>query len=156
MSSTATLGTQAIWRNKFQTPRVEHLVADLPEGVVPIFEELRGELGGLKHVRESLGWLGIPWRWTLAFTVRGRHREPVGYMVPDPDRPLLCMPLCAEQVCSIAVSEMTRTQRDGLLEGYKVGERVWGHWVLAPDTPVEELLVLARDRHQRLLDHRCT
>ena len=74
-----------------------------------LFEEARTELMGCARaeeagsgaITESIAWLGLPWRWTVVYTVDAPAQPHLGlqpahawaYLVPDPLKVQVCIPM---------------------------------------------------------------
>lgn len=142
MTSTAA-DPRTLWSNKFEKPRPEALLEPLGEAESPLAELVREKFGSLKGIREELGWLGLPWRWTFAYRPRRKGSEPFLYLVPDPERPRVCVRLDADVVCSIDVDHLSRTARDALAGATRVGTRVWTEIELTSQTQADDAIDLA-------------
>ncbi len=134
---------RTLWCNKFERPDPEALIGPLGETEAPLAEMVREKFGAIKGVREDLGWLGLPWRWTFAYRPRRKGSEPFLYLVPDPDRPRVCIRLDADVVCSIEVEKLSRTARDALACATRVGARVWTEIELTSKAQADDAIDLA-------------
>ncbi len=88
---------------------------------------------------ESVRWLGIPWRWTLAFT-RGGAAEPWLFLIANPDTPRLAAVLPAELAESLAHSCAVKIVREGAASARVVGDTAWAEWPV--DTVAHARIVL--------------
>lgn len=131
------------WCNKFERPEPENLLEPLGEIETPLAEMVREKFGAIKGVREDLGWLGLPWRWTFAYRPRRKGSEPFLYFVPDPERPRVCIRLDADVLCSIELEKLSRTARDALAGATRVGSRVWTEIELSSKAQADDAIDLA-------------
>ncbi len=139
MGATQTARGRVAWTDKFSTPTLPTLLGDLEENHRAAVETLRKRLRQIKGVRERLCWMGIPWRWSLAFRVSGRD-EAIVYAILDPGGPWASLPMNADEVCAMDVDDLSRVQRDAILEGTKVGDRLWARFCLTSEREVEDLM----------------
>ncbi len=131
------------WSNKFDKPEAGSLLDPLGETQTPLAEMVREKFSAIKGIREDLGWLGLPWRWTFAYRPRRKGSEPFLYFVPDPERPRVCIRLDADVVCSIELEKLSRTARDALAGATRVGTRVWAEIELTSKTQADDAIDLA-------------
>lgn len=121
----------APWRNRFVQPTVDALIG---EGSRPGWIALvsaREEILAIRGVRESVAWLGIPWRWTLVY---GPSRDEVRawfYLVPNPERPILAAVLRTQHACGSSLEGMPTVVREGFECWKVVGDTAWGQWALS-------------------------
>lgn len=135
---------RSVWSNKFEKPEPEGLFESLEDDHTPFAVMARKKFGSFKGVREDLGWLGLPWRWTFAYRPRRKGAEPFVYLVPDPDRPRVCIRLDADVVCSIELEKLSRTARDALAGATRVGSRVWTEIELTSQSQTDDAIDLAK------------
>ena len=107
-------------------------------------------MAALGDVVESIVWHGVPWRWTFAFASESEPERPWAYLVPQPGRLLLAMPLTHEQIASLPMRKLSKPVRDALALAARVGGVYWAQWPLTARAQVEELIVIARKRHEAM------
>lgn len=132
------------WTDKFTTPPIEALLNDLSEEIRPRIDELRAQIRSVKGVREQLSWMGIPWRWTLVYKLRGQRGHALAYIIMDPSGPRASVPLTADQVCALELSTLTKAQGDALLDGTKVGSQLWASFEIGENSIAEEIMRILR------------
>lgn len=141
---------RSCWEDRFRVPSVSELRALLSKQHVQLFDVAREALLALDGVNESIEWRGVPWRWSLAFqTEPGR---PLAYLVPQPARPRLAVPLSDEVVGSLAARKVSRPIRDAIVFAPRVGEVLWPSWELLGRNQIEELLDLVRIKYDGVWD----
>ncbi len=139
MGATQTAAERVAWTDKFTTPSLSTLLDDLDDVHRAAVEELRRRLRRVKGVRERLCWMGIPWRWSLAYRLTG-HRDAIVYAILDPSGPWASLPMDAGEVCAMDLGRLSRIQRDAILDGTKVGDRLWARFSLTGEREVDDLM----------------
>ncbi len=136
------------WQDRFVTPNPEALVAAVraAETAATHFDELRDALNTDLALRETLGWHGIPWRWSFAYTVPGHpdQTHPLAYLIPEPARPQIALPIRADAADAIGATKLHRSIKDGLANGKLVGDTLWAEWELASVPRIPDLITLLR------------
>lgn len=127
------------WENEFREPDLDTLRGMYEDAPLFLFDSLHSAALGYEGVSAELVWEGIPWRWCLRFA----HPADEGvfaYLVPDPEGPLLCLPLSTECVDSIPLHRLKRYARDAIVKADKVESNRWVTWKVSAKTELEELL----------------
>lgn len=138
------------WEDRFAAPSAAELLASLAKQHASLVQLARDGLEELGEVSESIVWHGVPWRWTFAFATEGELERPWAYLVPQPGRPLLAMPLSGETISGLPMRKLSKGVRDGLTLAALVGGVYWPQWVLASRAQVGELVGIARQRSRAL------
>lgn len=141
---------RSCWEDRFRAPSVSELRGLLSKQHVQLFDAAREALLALGGVSESIEWRGVPWRWTLAFQVE--PARPLAYLVPQPARPRLAVPVTDDVVASLAARRVSRPIRDAIVFAPRVGEVLWPSWELLGRTQIDELLELVRAKHDGVCD----
>lgn len=140
------------WEDRFQTPGLDDLLGALAKPQLQLIDQAREGLLALEGVTESIAWLGIPWRWTLAFNLEGTAAEkPWIYLVPQPAKPLLALPMSSEMVQALPMRRLPKFIRDVIVLSPKVAGVHWMQWELSGRGQVDELVGLARRKHSAVL-----
>jgi hypothetical protein len=134
------------WEDRFAAPGAAELLAPLAKHHATLMQQAREGLGALEEAAESIVWHGVPWRWTFAFASKDEPERPWAYLVPQPGRPLLAMPLSGEVIAALPMRKLSKTVRDGLVLASLVGGVYWPQWMLVGRAQVEELVGIARRR----------
>lgn len=132
------------WEDRFGAPDASELLDALARPHTVLVEQARDGLRALGEVTESVVWHGIPWRWTFAFA--DEPERPWAYLVPQPGRPLLSIPLTAEVVTALPMKRLSKAVRDAIAGATLVGGVYWPQWPLTSRAQVEELVLIARRR----------
>ncbi len=129
---------RSTWEDRFNRPTIDELVEAVPKMYLPAFESARSGLQGL-GLTESLGWHGVPWRWSLSYGVKERV---LGYLVPSPTRPVLAMPVPIAVASGLSPKKFSKAVRDMLAHAPLVGDVKWPSWELIGRSQAEELVSL--------------
>lgn len=132
------------WLDRFNQPSLEALLGNLREDVLPQVEAFRERMRALHGVREQVEWLGLPWRWAIAYTAVGHPvSRAVAYLVPDPESMRISIPLEQDVLALIAGPKASRTLRDSIVQASRVGQIVWPEWTMGSVILAEELAGVA-------------
>lgn len=142
--SKATLTHRSAWMDRFRTPSAEDLLNALSAERGALVGQARQQLAALETVRESLSWVGLPWRWTFVYRRRGDQRRPIAYLVPNPEGPELAIPLADRMIADLGFRKLPRFVREGIIAAVYVNGVHWASWELASQTVLDELLSLVR------------
>jgi hypothetical protein len=139
------------WEDRFTAPTVDELLAGFGKQQLQLIEHAREGLLGFEGVTERVTWLGIPWRWTLAYGVDGSGDRPWAYLVPQPGKPLLALPMNADMVKALPMRRLPKFIRDVIAFSPRVAGVHWLQWELTGRGMVDEVLSLARRKHEVVL-----
>ena len=142
---TLTMKSRSAWEDRFRTPSPEDLFPDLDKLKMGAVDTLRNAIPALPDVQEVLDWTGLPWRWCFVYS-RGEDPLPLAYLVPQPQRPLLVVPVPEDVVLGLTGKRVAKSLRDGLISASDVGGVRWAQWELSSKSQAEELLELVRLR----------
>jgi hypothetical protein len=150
MSRRLSLPVRSAWEDKYRKPEAADLLGDIAKAVLPAFEFARARLAGLAGVSESLEWQGFPWRWSLVYRrARGAPGErALAYLVPQPARPLLVVPVPASAIEGMERRRIARAVRDLVHLSPEVGPVRWSQFEVSSKTFAEEVLELVRVLHE--------
>jgi hypothetical protein len=146
MARKSALPPRRAWEDRYRTPNPEDLIRGMEGPGRELFLHVRGELAALAGVRESLSWQGIPWRWSFSYRMAG-GREAFAFLVPQPGRPLLGLPLGECVFDTVLESKISKPVREAILHAPAIGSVRWTQWELTSRTQAEDLLILARCAH---------
>jgi hypothetical protein len=139
---------KAAWEDRFSTPLIDGLCAGLSKPHRTLLEHASTSLLALPGMTKAVSWLGVPWRWTICF--RSKHvavPDAVAYLVPQPSKPLICVPVPERVVTSFDL-KTSRTLRDGIAFAPLVGGAYWSQWELVTKSQIDEVVDLVRMRVQ--------
>jgi hypothetical protein len=139
------------WEDRFQQPGADDLLTPFHKQHSFLLTHAREGLSTLGGVVESIEWRGVPWRWSFVYRIEDDGERPWAYLVPQPGKPILALPLDASLASSSAVRRMSRGVRDTILFSTQVGGVCWPQWELSSRPQLEEVLSLAKRKHDTLL-----
>lgn len=139
------------WEDRFQTPKLDELMAELAKHQFQLVEQVREALLAFGGVNEKIVWQGIPWRWTLAYGLDGMNDKPWAYIVPQPGKAVLAIPMGNDMVAALPMRKLPKFVRDAVTLSPKVAGVHWMQWELTSRAQVEELVALAKRKHEFLL-----
>lgn len=145
---------KSLWADKFRMPTIDQLRQQVAKPLLPVFDDARATLNELDGVSETLQWQGVPWRWTLVYRFGGETdssgAKAVAYLIPDPQRIQICVPLSGEQIETCGVKKLKRPIRDGVLHSRSVAGVWWPTWDLPSKSALDEVLELVERKHKNL------
>jgi hypothetical protein len=139
------------WEDRFQRPDLDQLASGLFRQQAQLVLHARDAMLSMESVGDSIVWLGIPWRWALAFAIDGDTQRPWAYIIPQPGKPVLALPLTSEMVAALDVRKLSRIVRDGILNASRVGDGYWPQWALTSRPQLDEILQIVRRKHELML-----
>jgi hypothetical protein len=116
------------WSDKFRVPTAVEIREGLAVQSRPVLDEARHRLSELPGVSESLVWQGVPWRWTFVYAGTEHDSRASAYLIPDPQRLQVCIPLSQEQIEQFPLKRMKKSIRDGIVYARNVGGVWWPTW----------------------------
>lgn len=138
------------WEDRFARPSVGELLEPFAKHQATLIEHIREELLALEGVRETIIWRGT-WRWTFAYTADGDGERPWAYVVPQPGRPLVAIPLNPDAIAALPLRRLSKAVRDGIALAARVGDVAWPQWEPLGRGQADELLTVAKKKHELLL-----
>ena len=161
------------WNDKFSRPDAQALRLLFAKPVQTVLDEARAALTELPGIQESLDWQGVPWRWTFVYRGTGdlaEHALPLvsgptpiatpsglgllrafAYVIPDPSRLQICVPLTGPQIEAMPMKRMKKPVRDGIAHARSVAGVWWPTWDVSSQGAAEEVLEVAARKHKFLL-----
>ena len=145
------------WEDRWVQPEVAQLLDPLDEQRRKIVDILIEKINEYPGVHQSLIWHGTAWRWTLEFSLYdedGKLIETLAYLVPNPESPVLCMPMKAQMMNKLPIKRLNRYIRDGIRVAKRAVDIYWAVWTPTAVTETEHLMDLIKRRHKILLTER--
>lgn len=133
------------WANRFATPSLASLLHPLKAAHAPHVRHARAKLLATQDMREMVAWQGV-WRWTLVYTHPSLPGQVWAFLVPDPARPLLAVPVAEVVLPSLPPKHLTRPVRDGLVLAPVVAGVRWATWEVTSHALAENVLAIAASR----------
>lgn len=130
------------WENRFLTPSFIELKGGQNKTMGMLLEAARDRLLAFEGVRSEIAWQGIPWRWTLVFRVEGEEAVAFAYLVPEPGKLQIAVPLRREFLESLQVKRLPRTIRDRIVFASEVAGVFWARFEFASRGQLDEIVDL--------------
>jgi hypothetical protein len=140
-----------VWEDQYTLPKRADLLDPMAKPQRAIVDLMRERLLTLPSVEEVLSWRGIPWRWTFGYSLEGDPSPPFAYLIPSPTKPMFSMPFSVEEAKRLEVIKISRPVRESIGLSMQVAGVHWPQWELTSKTLAEELITLARKRHESRL-----
>jgi hypothetical protein len=135
------------WEDKFSVPTFVDLRCQCTKQLAGVLEAARERLLAFGGVRESISWQGIPWRWTVTFRRAGVTEPAFAFLIPQPGKPQLCVPLPCEILPALPPKSTSRPIRDAITFASRVGGVLWPQWEVTTKTQLEPIIELAAFKH---------
>lgn len=145
MSATAASKHRQCWADRFETPEWPELLDQMPKAASSLLEYAHAKLGAIEALREEISWQGV-WCWTLVFRQGGEGGRGLAYLVPDPARPRVCIPVPNALIPGLPIKKLSKFVRDGLLHAPAVDAVRWACWHVQSRSQVDELMALLGHR----------
>jgi hypothetical protein len=144
MSATSSKARVA-WLDRFRAPAAEDLLAPFNKQTSALLEHARRKLLAVDGIREELCWHGI-WNWSFVFRLLGDGERAWAYLIPDPARPRIAIPIDDEIIPDLPVRKLSKFIRDGLTHAPVVDGVRWSCWDIQNRTQVEDIVSLAQHK----------
>lgn len=138
--ATATKHIRTPWQDRFRKPSVDDLRDHYNKQLGGLLDAAREALCSGTRVHEEIAWQGLPWRWTLTYRCEGSRGPVWAYLVPDPQRPILVMPLTRELVGTLPMTRLKKHIRDAIISSRLVSGIHWATWELTSKSQLAEVL----------------
>ena len=138
------------WEDRFQEPGADDLLTGLGKQQAALLAQARQSFTGLPNVIEKIEWRGVPWRWSFVYLIEGNGSRPWAYIVPQPGKPTVAIPMNAELAGSAVVRRMPRWLRDTVQFSTQVAGVYWPQWELTSRAQLDEIVVRAKKKHETL------
>lgn len=134
---------RSLWEDRFARPTIQQLLGACPKTLAGVLDHARERLGEVEGVQEELSWQGIPWRWTLVYRHEADRERAFAFVVPDPMKPRLAVPIPNVLVPGLLTKRITKGIRETLVHSPVVGTIRWCQWEASTQGQVEEIVALA-------------
>jgi hypothetical protein len=124
-----TVRSRVPWADKFKAPSLDDLRESLPNRqVAQLLDDARRVFLHAPRVVETIVWHGVPWRWTLVYGTPQDGARALGYIVPDPSRLQVCIPLTVDMVKTLPFRRLKKAIRDGIIFARSAAGVHWPCW----------------------------
>ena len=133
---------RVVWMDRFRTPTIDDLLGAFNKQLGGMLEHTREKLLDVEGVKEEVSWQGV-WRWTLVYRMPGEGDRGWAYLILDPTKPRLAVPVTDELISDLPMKKFSKFVRDGLTHAPTVDGVRWAQWELQGKTQADEILALA-------------
>lgn len=149
--SKAAIPTRLPWEERWARPTLEQLLKPQKDQVRAPLTALIEQLGELEGVEQDLVWYGPAWKWTIQFRLADEADDEgsiLTYVVPNPETPLVSVPLRDETVEQLPIRRLNKYIRDGIRSAKQAVELHWAVWTPTSQSDAEHLLDLIKRKHK--------
>ena len=133
------------WEDRFERPTVEDLRGHYNKQLVGYHDTARDFIHTFENIEETIGWHGLPWRWSYRFDIVGVTDERGWvYLVPDPSGPRLSIPMTEEMVEKLPKTRLKKHVREGIEHARTIGDVRWTDWQITGKAQLDDLLKIAK------------
>lgn len=143
--SSAGAKSRSPWPDRFREPTVEYLIEFLRRQNLPAFNQARTKLLALDGMHETIAWQGV-WNWTIGYRMAGQSGSACAYLIPDPDKPRLCVPIAEHRLADLPTRKLSKIVREAILHAPAVNGDRWPVWAIQSKAQIDELLLLVEVR----------
>lgn len=150
----ATLHEPLAWADRWHEPEVPALVSMLKSHQQRNSEMFMSYLDENPKLHRRIVWYAGGWNWTIHYRYddgQGTEMDNFGFVVPNPEQPLFCIPLTSAMVEVIPLRRLSKFIRDGIRSAKCAVDLHWAMWTPGPESEANQLLDLLK-RKIRLLD----
>lgn len=152
--STPEYAVKTPWQDRWAQPELEQLLAPLDEQRRKVVDILIEQIEAYPGVHKTLIWHGSSWCWTVEFSLYaedGKLIDTLAYLVPNPESPVLCLPMKPAMVEKLPIKRLNRYIRDGIRVAKRAVDLYWATWTPTAVTETEHLMDLIKRRHKIML-----
>jgi hypothetical protein len=140
MSVAAQPGRRA-WDDRFHAPKADDLMGGIEKQWRAAVVHARAGLRRDSDTSEEIAWQGV-WRWTLTYRHASAPERAWAYIIPDPAKPRLCIPMTEAAVDVLVVERTPKFVREALAFAPMVDGVRWPVWELQTRRQTESILGL--------------
>ncbi len=145
---TVTAAESLPWHDQYNEPTFDELRGHYQNPqVLALFDAARARFLAFDGITEHISWQGMPWRWTLLYIKEGDPTTALAYLVPNPERPIVAVPLIADMLRSMPAHRFKKHLKEVLGLANLVDGTYWPAFELAAKSQTEDVLDLVRRKH---------
>ncbi|WP_432797396.1 hypothetical protein [Poriferisphaera sp. WC338] len=155
MSATSA-NTRLAWEDHWVKPNFKTLMSVYdPAGKKKVLDQLIKNFTEFEGIRREIIWYGAAWKWAEQYTLvneKGNDVEVMAYFVPNPETPVICVPLRDEIIASLPIKRLNKFIREGIRSATNkcAVEVHWAMWSPSASTEVEHLTDLYKRKYKFL------
>ena len=130
---------RSVWEDRFSQPTETEVLSHYTRQLRGCAESVRAVMAARAEIRESLEWMGVPWRWTFVYRREGLASRSDAYLVPFPAGPRWVLAVPTEIAAHLPLRALPRIVRDAFASATRVGSQVWPQWDIQTKAQVQEV-----------------
>lgn len=132
---------RSVWEDRFNAPTAEELMRQIAKQWRSVAGFARTSLLDDSDVSEQVVWQGV-WRWTLTYRHAGASEKAWAYLVPDPAKPRVCIPMSDSAIDLLPIRKTPKFIREALAFAPLIDSTRWPVWELQTRQQVQSLMAL--------------
>lgn len=144
------------WADRWNEPPVETLLHEVKETHRNVLPTLRQALHAMPGMEERVVWLGDAWKWAIEYCLPPHHQSGADHtdkfaiLVPDPETPVLVLPIQNAFIDALPFKRLNRYVRDGIKSGKLAVNIIWIQWSPGPGPELEHLVDILKRKNRFL------
>ena len=143
----STIKRRTPWDDKFNRPTEEQLAEVYQSPLRELFDDLRTRINAFEGASEELVWLNSPWRWCFRYALEGDPTAGWCYLVPDPEKPKVGMPLTGDMLRAMPLHRFKKHIKESLAVSQQVGDVAWATFDVAARTQLDDVMDMVKRKH---------
>lgn len=145
------------WENRWTLPEMGDLIQPIQEQSRKALRTLMDQVASLEGLDHRLHWYGPAWRWTIEYRLQmevgvgEQQPEAFCYLVPNAERPVVCVPLTNGQVDTLPMRRLNKLVRNGIRSAKCAVSVHWATWNLMASAEVPHLFDLIKRKRKFLV-----
>lgn len=147
----AAIPKRSVWEDRWSEPTADQLLETLKEHHRKPIEWLMEQVHTLDGIEQQLRWYGKAWKWTIELTFRDADGNDLGvlaYIVPNPETPVVSVPLQHETYNELPMRRLNKYIREGVRSAKCAVELYWAGWTPTSKSDAEHLFDLIKRKHR--------
>ncbi|MBS0197516.1 MAG: hypothetical protein JSR77_12230 [Planctomycetes bacterium] len=140
-----------MWQDRFRAPTAIDLIEGIDKPVRATVVHARNTLVKDRDIQERVAWQGV-WKWTLTYRHVSSPDRAWAYIVPDPAKPRVCVPMPDAALNLLPVKSTPKYVRESLAFAPVVDGVRWPVWDLPSRQQVDDVLGLLRSKLEAALE----
>jgi len=143
------------WEDRWKQPESDVLLSAFEDHPRKVLQTLIDQIEAFEGIARTLVWYGDSWKWCWQFDLESPNNSEArifGYLVPNPETPLLCITLDEELVAQLPMRRLHRFIREGIRQSQaKCAVKIfWATWSPTAMTETEQLMDLVKRKYKLL------
>lgn len=156
MSRTAAYTDRMPWENRWVEPQFETLLEPLNAQRRRLIEIIMETVNEYDGIMRDLQWYGPGWNWTLQYQfaspIKGLESDILCYLVPNPEAPIVCVPLCDAEIEKLPLKRLNKLIRTGINLAKCAVAIHWTTFTPTNQTEVGHIVDLIKRKHKNALE----